>query len=793
MPSPRRPASRWSAALIVLCSFVLRVFRLGDANFWWDEALAIWAVRKGLAGVTAWTAADVHPPLYFWMLWGWVQLVGESALASRLLSVVFGVLTVIVVYRLGRRLGGERLGLLAAFLTSFSRFHVWWSQELRMYVLAGLLGTLSIHHLLGWLRAEAGVEEESPKTRWRLLAGTALYGLGSLYTVLIMVGLVLVKNLVALGYVLWGDVRHRLQTLGRWVAAQLGVIVGLAAWFAYSWGTMSTWSVAEPFGWGRAARLYATLLTTGISVEIERYSWQVAVPMAALLVGGVVGLARWRARGCPRAEAWDVLTLTLVAIVPPILVYLATLPRAIFYTPRLEARYLLPFAPTFWVLLAWALDALIERWRAVGWACAASVAAIWLSVLPGHYATRYFTDELQSMVRTIASQSREGDIVLLNSGTRYPIWSYYYDGLDWLTPKPPVVLLGDDSRILTDERVASELPEMVAGADRVWLAEVDIGLTDPDRLVPTWLEERYPEVQALGFGTNTLRLYDPEGNRPRLAEAYVPESPLTCEGSGYRLRGVDLPVPVVSADGVTQVGLLWEQAPASARLVIQDTHGHLFLARSLRVEGVSVPWRQQVALAIPPEMPGGSYALILELPDALTCELPRLRVVGHAGPRVTAEPTVPLGATLGGVAELVGYTLYHGARPVAGGGEVSMTAGDTVVLDLYWQARRQSDSSYIVFTQLLGQAFNPRTEGPVWGQHDSAPAGYAAPTDVWRASDRILDRHVLVVDAEAPPGLYQLQVGMYDPATGRRLPVTGVTSEEMGDRLLLPLTVRVRG
>jgi len=97
-----------------------------------------------------------------------------------------------------------------------------------------------------------------------------------------------------------------------------------------------------------------------------------------------------------------------------------------------------------------------------------------------------------------------------------------------------------------------------------------------------------------------------------------------------------------------------------------------------------------------------------------------------------------------------------------------------------------------VFTQLLGEAHNPRTQGPVWGQHDSGPSGYAAPTTDWRAGDRVQDRHLIEVAPDAPEGLYQLQVGMYDPSTGQRLPVTDATGAEVGDRVLLPVTVRVK-
>ncbi|MGC9359720.1 MAG: glycosyltransferase family 39 protein [Anaerolineae bacterium] len=791
MPSTGKSASRWPAALVVLGSFALRIFRLGDANFWWDEALAIWAVRKGLPGVTAWTASDVHPPLYFWSLWGWVQLFGEGELAARLLSALFGVLTVVIVYRLGRRLRGEQVGLLAAFLTGFSRFHIWWSQELRMYVLAGLLGALSIYHFLGWLRSEGTSEGTCAKERWWHLGGTALYGLGSLYTVLIMGGLLLVENLVALIHALFG-VRRKAATLGRWAIGQLLVVAGLAAWLAYSWGAMSTWSVAEPFGLGKAARLYATLLATGDSVEIERYTWLVAAFLALFAAGAAVGLIRWRQQGRPRQEAWDLLTLGLVAIVPPLLVYAATLPRALFYTPRLEARYLIPFAPAFWILLAWVLDALIERWRIVGWACVAVVATLWLAMLPGHYASRYLTDELHSMVRTIASQSREGDLVLLDSGTRYPIWNYYYDGLDWRNPKPPVVYLGDDSRVLTGEAVASSLPDIVADAERVWLAEVDIGLTDPDRLVPAWLGERYAEVQALAFGANALRLYDAKGEQPVLADAYQTMTSLSCKGETYHLIGVDLPVPVVPVGAAAQIGLLWELAPTSARLLARNAYGHLLIARPLSQTDPRGGVRQQVELAIPRQMPDGAYGLSLELPAEDGCELRPLRVEGAGHPGVTEEPMELIGAILGDVAELEGYALHKGRRTIAAEGEIAVAPGETLVLDLYWRARGTPAQSYTVFAQILGEAFNPATQGPVWGQHDSPPAGNAAPTDAWRAGDLVLDRHTMKVDPDAPDGLYRVQVGMYDHATGARLPVKSSSGEDWGDCVLLSVTVRVR-
>ena len=93
---------------LLLLAFALRLFRLGDQNVWWDEGLAIWAVRKSFIDTTLWTAGDVHPPLFVWTLWPWVRLVGQTEFAARLITVVWGMLSAALAYALGRRLGGGR-------------------------------------------------------------------------------------------------------------------------------------------------------------------------------------------------------------------------------------------------------------------------------------------------------------------------------------------------------------------------------------------------------------------------------------------------------------------------------------------------------------------------------------------------------------------------------------------------------------------------------------------------------------------------------------------------------------
>jgi len=55
----------------------------------------------------------------------------------------------------------------------------------------------------------------------------------------------------------------------------------------------------------------------------------------------------------------------------------------------------------------------------------------------------------------------------------------------------------------------------------------------------------------------------------------------------------------------------------------------------------------------------------------------------------------------------------------------------------------------------------------------------------------VFDRHVLAIDPAAPPGIYTLEVGLYDPATMERYPVRGRDADE-GERRVVIGRVEVR-
>ena len=793
---PPEWVTRWGApSLVLLVAFGLRLFRLGDANLWWDEALAVWGVRKGLLSVTLWTAGDVHPPLYFWSLWAWVQFAGESEFAMRALSVAFGLLTVAVVYSLGTLIAGRTTGSLAALFTGLSRFHIWWSQEMRMYVLAGLAGTLSLYLFMRWLRtqssdAQSDTRSKSPSPPL-LLTLCVLATICALYTIYLMASLVLVENVIILTVLARPRGYRRRGLLRRWVAAQFAIVVAFGGWLLVSWGRMRTWSVSEPFDPVLLVRLYVTLLTTGISVNVHRYTGAAFFPMAVLLLGAGLIAGEWlRSRQSRRSEPLEALTLLLNLMLPGLAIYLASVPRGLFYVPKVEARYFLPFAPAFWVLLAWSVVVVGRKWRTAAWVCGCSLVALSLVLLPGYYGGRHLRDELQTMVRAIVSQAEGGDVVLLDSGGRYPLFLYYYEGFSDDLWRPPVVKIPPDEGDLKAEDVDQILQPIADSHRRIWLAEVDVNLTDPARLVERWLGERFTKVLALRYGHNMLHLLDSEALPPVLATSgYEPQHRVDAPvGTGGYLTGWELPVKTFVPGDVTHVSLLWERLPReTVALALRNRSGQILLEQRAESSQGPEARRQQFDFPIYAATPEGIYDVVLSPAPASGAVLGTLRIVGTRPLPRAGAPQVLLGARLGQGITLVGYTL----NATAGEDLDQVKPNDNLILDLYWRVDRKLEEDYTVFVHLLGEAYNPKTQGPVWGQHDSQPANSGYVTTQWLVGDVIVDRHTMQVDAEAPPGPYRVEVGMYTVQDGQRLAVISSDGQLLGDRVLLDMQVFV--
>lgn len=145
---PLRPA--WGrtfdvAAVTVVAAtgLVLRV--LQRSPLWLDEALSANIAALPLGDIPGALKRDGHPPLYYVLLHGWQDVVGDGDVAVRLLSAVVGLALVPLVWVAARRLGGRRAAWAAVLLVALNPFVLRYATEARMYELVMVLA------LAAWL------------------------------------------------------------------------------------------------------------------------------------------------------------------------------------------------------------------------------------------------------------------------------------------------------------------------------------------------------------------------------------------------------------------------------------------------------------------------------------------------------------------------------------------------------------------------------------------------------------------------------------------------------------------
>ncbi len=128
--------------LIVLFGAALRLFRLSAKSVWIDEAMSLSFAEYG------WKEIFFHrynaKPVYFFLLKAWTALFGSGELAARSLGVLFGIVSIFLIYILAAKLFNKRAALISAFLLSVSPYHIYYSQQIRNYSLFVLLGLLSM-------------------------------------------------------------------------------------------------------------------------------------------------------------------------------------------------------------------------------------------------------------------------------------------------------------------------------------------------------------------------------------------------------------------------------------------------------------------------------------------------------------------------------------------------------------------------------------------------------------------------------------------------------------------------
>lgn len=118
---------------------VLSLVTITKSSFWFDEAFGAYLIKYNFIDIFRYTATDVHPPLFYWLLKLWSMLFGNGELALRSMSVFFGAIAIFFGYVLTNKLFNKTAARISLMFMTVAPMFIRYSQEARMYTLVAAI------------------------------------------------------------------------------------------------------------------------------------------------------------------------------------------------------------------------------------------------------------------------------------------------------------------------------------------------------------------------------------------------------------------------------------------------------------------------------------------------------------------------------------------------------------------------------------------------------------------------------------------------------------------------------
>ncbi len=749
-------------AAILVIAFTLRIIRLDFQPLWWDEGYSLFFATRDFATMLERTAVDIHPPLYYALLQFWMAFTGKSDVAVRLLSVVIGIATIPLIYALARQLFHDvRVALIAALLLALSPFHVYYSQEVRMYGLVTLLGLASVYLFVQLLAMKPG----QPKTA-ALAAVYIPVTAAALYTQYYAAFILAFEILIT--FLVFGLLDRRplnwrsfaswwAWPLAHWFSAWMTISALFLPWVIYAGPRLYVYVTSKvpheayaPLDPMTFLAQHLAAFSTGHLTGWTWLAWGSIVLIVVALIG-IIAEAQGR-RGTeensplpPRSPA-PLPTRAFVLLhlaVPLTLGYLVNL---VFpFHPVHGERLLLLAAPAFYLLAANGVIELWNRRTAIGVIALLVIALASLASLYDFYtAPRYPKDDYRPLIAEVQTLAQPDDVFLAIYPWQIGYLESYYHGA-------PLTIVETPSDEWTNQplRLQNDLSALLKKNPRVWIP----GLQTLGHILEDLLDAHFRGTDYLvldtWFGTTRLELFQ------RAEDPPIKPGPLRFDNGVELFNWGVSGNSVVSGRDIVRVTYWGQTAPAELRTSLRfvDAKGNEWAQDDREIENRI----QKIGFAIPAGTPPGVYALRLALYRATetataAVSVGTINVVSNDNPNLAAishRTEIDLADGM----RLVGYDANN--EPLKPGFDSGIT--------LFWQSAQKQSADYMAEIQLqdaFGKIYLAASDDIAHGIYGSSR---------WRANELVRDPRTFTLPGDVPDGAYWLAVALVDPATHARI------------------------
>lgn len=471
---------------ILLFGFLLRLWRLESESIWIDEAYSIQLARYPLAQIIQGTAADQHPPLYYFLLHLWLFL-GDSIWNFRFLSVILGTLNIWQVVQLGTKIRDEKFGLVAGVLLAVMPLHVYYSQEVRMYMLLLVNLTASTTMLWDWL-------QDRKVSQWFLYI---VFNLAALYTHNFSAFVILTQAL----FILIISVLHRDRKIFlQWFLSMSICLVGYLPWLPVALNQMR-YHTMDWLGSPSPEMIRDTFLRLVFGFPWPSMPSVLDWAVITLIVVILVGFSVFYFKKKRNLEVFSFVFLW--ALIPFVTISIISEFYPIFQIKQFII--ILPALAFTYALIAGNLPKWFRRGLILGILAVFLVTSIGQSVI-------LTKDDWRGTSKYLQNNFLEGDLIYANPSASFLAINLYAPNIpvDSYSGYPPdyQILTGGwkEGTIVTFSK-AQEVLKPYLSHRRIWLVEFTPQLWDPEGLIPFQLAQNYNQVLDQDFTRIRLRLF----------------------------------------------------------------------------------------------------------------------------------------------------------------------------------------------------------------------------------------------------------------------------------------------
>ena len=192
----------------------MRLYNLTAKSLWYDEASSIVDGLRSFNFISQPTGN--YKLVYAYLLKVWLEIFGVSALAARLLSVIFGIGSIFLIFLIGKSLFNKGIGLISSFLLAVSCFHIYHSQQVKYIAFLLFLALSSLSCFIEFIR----------KNKIRFLMINSMLNILIIYTHPFGFSIILVQFL----YVFFSYHSMDKKELKKWCLLQLPLLFVSLLW-----------------------------------------------------------------------------------------------------------------------------------------------------------------------------------------------------------------------------------------------------------------------------------------------------------------------------------------------------------------------------------------------------------------------------------------------------------------------------------------------------------------------------------------------------------------------------------